>query len=223
MTTFSTIPSPVFNSFYEKKSTELEISQGNYSGNIDELISYSTQPGTPSPLEIECFVTAMFRLGTELDLKHLKNSIRISELSNTGKMLMIKYRNPACSFVIYPNGVGICYEASNEEDALLASRKIARTIQKLGYNVKFTNFRILNISYRMSLGKELDLEKIHGNTELKVRYEPEVCDGAYVQIGAMTFFLQRDGTVIVSGANPTVKVNEIIEAINYITNSDFSI
>jgi len=39
----------------------------------------------------------------------------------------------------------------SEEDAKIAARKFARKIQKLGYKVKFCNFRVVNVLGTCSL------------------------------------------------------------------------
>ncbi|XP_065574553.1 TATA-box-binding protein-like [Artemia franciscana] len=59
--------------------------------------------------------------------------------------VFMRIRNPQAEAKILSSGRVECRGAKSEADSRLAARKVARIIQKLGFNVKFLNFKIKNI------------------------------------------------------------------------------
>lgn len=49
--------------------------------------------------------------------------------------VIMRIRDPRSTALIFKSGKIVCTGARNEEDALLSSKKFARIIQKLGFNV----------------------------------------------------------------------------------------
>lgn len=60
-------------------------------------------------------------------------------------MLIMKFRRPSCTASIWSTGKITMTGATTEADAKTGARRCARTLQKLGFNVKFTNYRIVNV------------------------------------------------------------------------------
>ena len=58
----------------------------------------------------------------------------------------------------------------SEEDAKIAGRRFARKIQKMGYKVKFSNFRVVNVLGTCSLPFCLDIVKF-SKAHKEARYE----------------------------------------------------
>lgn len=64
----------------------------------------------------------------------------------------MKLRKPKATATIWSSGKIICIGSTSEEEAKIASKRIARIIQRLGYNgVKFCNFKIVNVLGSCSL------------------------------------------------------------------------
>jgi len=57
----------------------------------------------------------------------------------------MRIREPRTTALIFASGKMVCTGAKSEELSKLAARKYARVIQKLGFPVKFTDFKIQNI------------------------------------------------------------------------------
>ena len=57
----------------------------------------------------------------------------------------MRIRDPKTTALIFASGKMVVTGAKSEDDSKLASRKYARIIQKLGFNAKFTEFKIQNI------------------------------------------------------------------------------
>lgn len=65
---------------------------------------------------------------------------------------------------IFQNG------AKSEEAAKLGARRVARVLQKLGYNVKFRNFRVTNVMAHCSLPFGVKLGEFATNTPIIAQY-----------------------------------------------------
>lgn len=61
----------------------------------------------------------------------------------------MRIRDPKTTALIFASGKMVVTGAKSEDDSRLASRKYARIIQKLGFNAKFTDFKIQNIVVRI--------------------------------------------------------------------------
>lgn len=59
--------------------------------------------------------------------------------------VIMRIRDPKTTALIFASGKMVVTGAKSEDDSRLASRKYARIIQKLGFNAKFTDFKIQNI------------------------------------------------------------------------------
>src|ERR1700675_1393845 len=59
--------------------------------------------------------------------------------------VIMRIREPKTTALIFASGKMVVTGAKSEDDSKLASRKNARIIQKLGFNAKFTDFKIQNI------------------------------------------------------------------------------
>jgi transcription initiation factor TFIID TATA-box-binding protein len=57
----------------------------------------------------------------------------------------MRIRDPKTTALIFASGKMVVTGAKSEDDSKLASRKYARIIQKLGFQAKFTDFKIQNI------------------------------------------------------------------------------
>ncbi|KAG8041752.1 hypothetical protein G9C98_007056 [Cotesia typhae] len=88
--------------------------------------------------------------------------------------LVMRIRNPRATALIFRSGKLVCTGARCEEDSYLATRKFARIIQKIGFHVKFKDFKIQNIVATCDLKFPIKLESLcesHGNF---TSYEPEL-------------------------------------------------
>ena len=61
------------------------------------------------------------------------------------QMLIMKFRRPRCTASIWSSGKVTMTGATTESEAKVGARRCARTLQKLGFNVRFTNYRIVNV------------------------------------------------------------------------------
>jgi len=60
-------------------------------------------------------------------------------------MVTMKLRNPYTTASVWSSGKITCTGATSETTARTAARKFARAIQKLGFNARFNNFKVVNV------------------------------------------------------------------------------
>lgn len=59
--------------------------------------------------------------------------------------VIMRIREPKTTALVFASGKVVVTGAKSEDDSRLAARKFARIIQKLGFETKFTDFKIQNI------------------------------------------------------------------------------
>lgn len=57
----------------------------------------------------------------------------------------MKLRRPSATASIWSSGKITCVGAETEPEARIAARRTARTLQKLGFKVRFNSFRVVNV------------------------------------------------------------------------------
>jgi transcription initiation factor TFIID TATA-box-binding protein len=86
----------------------------------------------------------------------------------------MRIREPKTTALIFASGKMVVTGAKSEDDSRLASRKYARIIQKLGFDAKFTEFKIQNIVGSCDVKFPIRLEGLHYGHGNFSSYEPEV-------------------------------------------------
>ena len=87
----------------------------------------------------------------------------------------MRIRDPKTTALIFASGKMVVTGAKSEDDSRLASRKYARIIQKLGFDAKFSEFKIQNIVGRCDVKFPIRLEGLAYSHGQFSSYEPEVC------------------------------------------------
>ena len=72
----------------------------------------------------------------------------------------MRNRNPKATVMVYPTGTISCLGAQSVEKAKDASKKIAKVIKNLGFEVKFGNFRVMNICAHGNIGFKIFLQRM---------------------------------------------------------------
>jgi len=87
----------------------------------------------------------------------------------------MRIRDPKTTALIFASGKMVVTGAKSEDHSRLASRKYARIIQKLGFDAKFSEFKIQNIVGSCDVKFPIRLEGLAYSHGQFSSYEPEVC------------------------------------------------
>ena len=86
----------------------------------------------------------------------------------------MRIRDPKTTALIFKSGRLVVAGAKSEDESRLASRKFARIVQKLGFDAKFSDFKIQNIVASCDVKFPVRLEGLAYKHSNFSSYEPEV-------------------------------------------------
>ncbi|XP_013116512.1 TBP-related factor isoform X1 [Stomoxys calcitrans] len=161
-------------------------------------------------------VVATVSLACELNLQDINNRTRNSEYTPSRfHGVVMRMRDPRCTALIFRTGKIICTGARNEAEASLGSRKFARIIQKLGYPVKFSDFRLQNIVATVDLRFPIRLEHLNQMHGQFSSYEPELFPGLIYRMvkPRMVLLIFVNGKIVFTGAKARRDILECLDAI----------
>ena len=91
--------------------------------------------------------------------------------------VIMRIKEPKTTALIFASGKMVCTGARSEEDSRRASRQYAKILLKLGYNVKFSKFKIQNIVASCDVKFPIRLEGLATECIRLSSYEPEMFPG----------------------------------------------
>ncbi|KAH8263072.1 hypothetical protein KR044_003970 [Drosophila immigrans] len=162
-------------------------------------------------------IVATFSVNCELDLQTINSRTRNSEYSpKRFRGVIMRMHSPRCTALIFRTGKVICTGARNEMEAQLGSRKFARIIQKLGFPVKFMDYKLQNIVATVDLRFPIRLEnlnQVHGQFS---SYEPEMFPGLIYRMvkPRLVLLIFVNGKVVFTGAKSRKDIIDCLEAIS---------
>ncbi|XP_045767537.1 TATA box-binding protein-like 1 [Maniola jurtina] len=121
-------------------------------------------------------VVCSFSVKCHLNLRQIAlNGVNV-EFRRENGMVTMKLRRPYTTASIWSSGRITCTGATSEDQAKIAARRYARALQKLGFQVRFRNFRVVNVlgTCRMPFGiRIIAFSKKYKEAD----YEPELHPG----------------------------------------------
>lgn len=127
----------------------------------------------------------------------------------------MRIREPRCTALIFRSGKVVCTGARTEADAHLGARKFARIIQKLGYAVKFLDFKVQNLVATVDLRFPIRLEKLNQMHQQFSSYEPELFPGLIYRMvkPRVVLLIFVNGKIVFTGAKNRHDIQESLENI----------
>lgn len=90
-------------------------------------------------------VVCSFSVRCHLNLRDIALNGTNVEYRKEHGMITMKIRRPYTTASIWSSGKVTCTGATSEVQAKIAARRFARCLQKLGFNVRFNNYRVVNV------------------------------------------------------------------------------
>ncbi|KAF8267578.1 hypothetical protein EI94DRAFT_1778820 [Lactarius quietus] len=166
-------------------------------------------PATPAPLTLEQQhitavegivptlqnIVATVNLDCRLDLKTIALHARNAEYNpKRFAAVIMRIRDPKTTALIFASGKMVVTGAKSEDDSRLASRKYARIVQKLGFDAKFSEFKIQNIVGSCDVKFPIRLEFSS--------YEPELFPGLIYRMikPKVVLLIFVSGKIVLTGA-----------------------
>lgn len=161
-------------------------------------------------------IVSTVNLCCALDLRKMALQARNAEYNpRRFAAVIMRIREPRTTALLFRSGKVVCTGARSELQSRIAARKFARIAQKLGYDAKFTDFKIQNIVASCDVGFCIKLESLALNHSQFSCYEPELFPGLVYRMvqPCILLLVFVSGKVVLTGA----KVREdIYKAFNNI-------
>ncbi|CEH18038.1 transcription initiation factor tfiid-1 [Ceraceosorus bombacis] len=161
-------------------------------------------------------IVATVNLDVKLDLKTIALHARNAEYNpKRFAAVIMRIREPKTTALIFASGKMVVTGAKSEEDSRLASRKYARIIQKLGFEAKFSEFKIQNIVGSCDVRFPIRLEGLayaHGPFS---SYEPELFPGLIYRMvnPKVVLLIFVSGKIVLTGAKVREEIYSAFEKI----------
>ncbi|XP_017477995.1 PREDICTED: TBP-related factor isoform X1 [Rhagoletis zephyria] len=161
-------------------------------------------------------VVATVSVACELNLQDINFRTRNSEYTPSRfHGVVMRMREPRCTALIFRTGKIICTGARNEGEANLGARKFARILQKLGYPVKFVDFKLQNIVATVDLRFPIRLENLNQMHGQFSSYEPELFPGLIYRMvnPRMVLLIFVNGKIVFTGAKARKDIMDCLDKI----------
>ncbi|KAL2021277.1 hypothetical protein VTK56DRAFT_7356 [Thermocarpiscus australiensis] len=161
-------------------------------------------------------IVATVNLDCRLDLKTIALHARNAEYNpKRFAAVIMRIREPKTTALIFASGKMVVTGAKSEHDSKLASRKYARIIQKLGFNAKFTDFKIQNIVGSCDIKFPIRLEGLASKHHNFSSYEPELFPGLIYRMikPKIVLLIFVSGKIVLTGAKVREEIYQAFEMI----------
>ncbi|KAF2247955.1 transcription initiation factor-like protein [Trematosphaeria pertusa] len=168
-------------------------------------------------------IVATVNLSARLDLKTIALHARNAEYNpKRFAAVIMRIREPKTTALVFASGKMVVTGAKSEDDSKLASRKYARIIQKLGFNAKFSDFKIQNIVGSCDIKFPIRLEGLASSHHTFSSYEPELFPGLIYRMmkPKIVLLIFVSGKIVLTGAKVREEIYQAFELI-YPVLSDF--
>ncbi|ELU44748.1 transcription initiation factor TFIID-1 [Rhizoctonia solani AG-1 IA] len=150
-------------------------------------------------------IVATVNLDCRLDLKTIALHARNAEYNpKRFAAVIMRIRDPKTTALIFASGKMVVTGAKSEDDSRLASRKYARIVQKLGFDAKFSEFKIQNIVGSCDVKFPIRLEGLAYSHGQFSSYEPELFPGLIYRMlkPKVVLLIFVSGKIVLTGAKP---------------------
>ncbi|XP_033738196.1 TATA box-binding protein-like protein 1 [Pecten maximus] len=127
-------------------------------------------------------VVASYSTRCHLDLRRIAMDGKHVEYKREYGMCNMKIRRPYTTATIWSSGKITCTGATSEEASKIAARRFARQLQRMGFKVKFSNFRVVNVLGTCILPFKIKITSFSRKHSEHASYEPELHPGVTYKI-----------------------------------------
>ncbi|XP_066157530.1 TATA box-binding protein-like 1 [Euwallacea fornicatus] len=182
---------------------------------VEDSEENSQQPEEAEP-EIDIVinnVVCSFSVRCHLNLREIALNGTNVEYRKENAMITMKLRRPYTTASIWSSGKVTCTGATSEDAAKMAARKFARCLQKLGFNVRFNNYKVVNVLGTCSMPFAIRITPF-SQQHKEADYEPELHPGVTYRLQNPKATLKIFSTGSVTVTAPSVAdVQTAIECI----------
>ncbi|XP_053983742.1 TATA box-binding protein-like 1 [Hylaeus anthracinus] len=184
---------------------------------FDGQIQSYVDPPEQEPRELDIVinnVVCSFSVRCHLNLREIALNGSNVEYRRENGMITMKLRRPYTTASIWSSGKVTCTGATSEVQAKIAARRFARSLQKLGFKVRFNNYRVVNVLGTCCMPFAIKITSFSVYHKENADYEPELHPGVTYKLKEpkATLKIFSTGSVTVTAPN----VAAVQAAIEYI-------
>ncbi|XP_046386097.1 TATA box-binding protein-like 1 [Ischnura elegans] len=149
-------------------------------------------------------VVCSFSVRCHLNLRQIALRGANVEYRRENGMVTMKIRKPYTTASVWSSGKVTCTGATSEDAAHVAARRYARCLQKLGFNARFSNFRVVNVLGTCCMPFGIRLSSFSEKHRGIASYEPELHPGVTYKLKEPKATLKIFSTGSVTVTAPSV-------------------
>jgi len=192
---------------------------------LSDRASEQLEPDLPEPtlalpgnvVPIPFIVVARFSLGCEVDLKQLAFGIRNAEFNpRKHGSVTIRLFNPRAAALVRERGIVTLSGSVSEEQLKACAKKIARLVQKCGYQqAVFAEYKTTSILCKVDLKFPVRLEALAARWRKNAVYEPEFCCNCVFRTRRpkCTYLVTAGGKLMISGLRRMEDIHEALKRV----------
>ncbi|CAC5407581.1 TBP [Mytilus coruscus] len=165
----------------DSSSLKVENSTNNNQNGLETEVE-EAEDDTPCIDIIINNVVCTFSTRCHLNLRTVAMEGANVEYKREQGMCNMRIRRPYTTASIWSSGKITCTGATSEPYAKIAARKFARQLQRIGFDVKFSNFKVVNVLGTCSMPFKIKVADMARKYPREVSYEPELHPGATYRI-----------------------------------------
>lgn len=167
-------------------------------------------PRGPQEPKLENIVSTV-NFDCKLDLRKIALHAKNAEYNpKRFAAVIMRIREPKTTALIFSSGKMVCTGAKSEADSETAARKYAKTVKKLGFDVKFKEFTIQNIVGSASVNFAINLEVLQNQHGKFCTFDPEIFPGLIYRMvqPKIVLLIFCSGKVVLTGAKRREQLTE---------------
>ncbi|KAK2724161.1 TATA box-binding protein-like 1 isoform X1 [Artemia franciscana] len=182
----------MYGSVYSKSSANVPYTNGNHdnkhgvvSNNLNSDSSSKEQETQDETPEIDITISNVvcsYSVKCHLNLKSIAMTGFNVEFRRENAMLTMKLRKPNVTASIWSSGHVTVTGSTSNTEARIAARRVARLLQKMGYKVRMSNYRIVNVLGSCTMPWAIKIQNFSAEYPNQISYEPELHPGATMKL-----------------------------------------
>lgn len=149
-------------------------------------------------------VVCSFSVRCHLNLRQIALNGSNVEYRRENGLVRMRLRKPCTLASISSSGKVTCTGATSEDEAKKAARRCARSLQKLGFRVKFNNYRIVNVLGTCTMPWAVKITSFSVHHKDNVQYEPEIQPGVIYKLNNLKATLRIFSTGSITVTAPSI-------------------
>lgn len=174
-----------------------------FDGQIQPYVPPPPEPETPELDIVINNVVCSFSVRCHLNLREIALNGSNVEYRRENGMITMKLRRPYTTASIWSSGKVTCTGATSEVEAKISARRFARSLQKLGFKVRFNNYRVVNVLGTCCMPFAIKITSFSLYHKDNADYEPELHPGVTYKLKEpkATLKIFSTGSVTVTAPN----------------------